>query len=455
MFWRSFGRVAFPGLALGLVGVSFGQTDNALAYVPDASNNTIMKFVARTGEYKGLIGTGFVQNIRGLEQNPFDGLLYAAVRYVTGSTSSGSVVRLNPYTGEYLGLVGTGFLENPDDIAFGENGTMYVSDMRSAGTVIQRFNPTTGEYRGLFANGFLGTSNNGAAIVSAPNNKILIVSEGGPSIMRFDGVTGAYEGMIGSGFFSNGRGLAYVEDPTNPMVMVGANTATGSVFKFRTSDSSFRGLIAASGFVPFVRGMAVMPNGWLLVRGFSTGTEYVARFVPETGEYKGLFAANFNTNGVGLATETPARVTGNLVFGNYIGTGVSRPVTFTVWSGSTLLDTQTINVTPNETNPTPYVFTTYARGNNLRVMARGTRWLRRASGAVNIAVGGVSGVNLSMINGDVDGSGEIDLTDIDQVISQYLQSPATPEDGDVDGSTEVDLTDIDIVIANYLQSDDQ
>ena len=53
------------------------------------------------------------------------------------------------------------------------------------------------------------------------------------------------------------------------------------------------------------------------------------------------------------------------------------------------------------------------------------------------------------IPGDVDGSGEVDLTDIDLVIANYLTSNAQ---FDIDLSGEVDLTDVDIAIANYLRA---
>lgn len=58
--------------------------------------------------------------------------------------------------------------------------------------------------------------------------------------------------------------------------------------------------------------------------------------------------------------------------------------------------------------------------------------------------------------GDVDNNGEVDLTDIDLVIADYL-TPGGSIEGDItdlDNSGEVDLTDIDIAVGNYLLSDD-
>ena len=54
---------------------------------------------------------------------------------------------------------------------------------------------------------------------------------------------------------------------------------------------------------------------------------------------------------------------------------------------------------------------------------------------------------ISMQNGDVDGSGEVDAADIDQVIADF--GGTTDTNTDVDASGEVDAADIDIVIANF------
>lgn len=63
---------------------------------------------------------------------------------------------------------------------------------------------------------------------------------------------------------------------------------------------------------------------------------------------------------------------------------------------------------------------------------------------------------ISLINGDVDQNGEVDLTDIDLVIADYLTAGGTTEGTitDLDANGEVDLTDIDVAIANYLQADE-
>lgn len=59
--------------------------------------------------------------------------------------------------------------------------------------------------------------------------------------------------------------------------------------------------------------------------------------------------------------------------------------------------------------------------------------------------------DVNLINGDVDGSGEIDAADIDEVIAAFGQVFPGDSDpyADLDLSAEVDAADIDIVIANF------
>ncbi len=60
--------------------------------------------------------------------------------------------------------------------------------------------------------------------------------------------------------------------------------------------------------------------------------------------------------------------------------------------------------------------------------------------------------SISLINGDVDNSGEVDAADIDAVIAAFGATDLG--DTDVDVSGEVDAADIDIVIANFGATDE-
>lgn len=67
-----------------------------------------------------------------------------------------------------------------------------------------------------------------------------------------------------------------------------------------------------------------------------------------------------------------------------------------------------------------------------------------------------TGIEVTLVGGDVNSDNTIDLADLDQVIADlYLMSePAHLLNTDVDHSGEVDLTDLDLIIGRYLTSGD-
>ena len=81
-------------------------------------------------------------------------------------------------------------------------------------------------------------------------------------------------------------------------------------------------------------------------------------------------------------------------------------------------------------------------------------WLRQTLD-FDSSISDVSDLDFALINGDADGSEEIDATDIDFVIADFGHSVGSDiwgdENGfiDLDRSGEVDAVDIDICIANF------
>ncbi len=93
-----------------------------------------------------------------------------------------------------------------------------------------------------------------------------------------------------------------------------------------------------------------------------------------------------------------------------------------------------------------------------RVSVNHGSWLRRTV-AFNTTAASVTGINVVCVNGDVDGSGEVDAADIDEVIADFGLAGTSPSypanrNSDLDRSGEVDAADIDIVIANFGAVDD-
>ncbi len=62
----------------------------------------------------------------------------------------------------------------------------------------------------------------------------------------------------------------------------------------------------------------------------------------------------------------------------------------------------------------------------------------------------ISFVGPEPIPGDLDGDGDVDLTDLAQLLANYgVTEGATYEDGDLDGDGDVDLSDLAELLAHY------
>lgn len=142
-------------------------------------------------------------------------------------------------------------------------------------------------------------------------------------------------------------------------------------------------------------------------------------------------------------------MSGNVTRSGFVGTPSVRPVTLEVRStsnvllGSYLLPATSVPLSS-------YV---------LDVLHTGTvNLLFKSPGFITRKLNGVAlnwnSVLPSVIlpNGDVDGSGEVDAVDIDEVISRFgavIGNANYSVTADVDGSGEIDAVDIDLVIANF------
>lgn len=155
------------------------------------------------------------------------------------------------------------------------------------------------------------------------------------------------------------------------------------------------------------------------------------------------YVARLNPYYVGLS--------GQLNLQNVAGSAEGHPIRIEFWQGSTLAHTVTSTVAQGGYRViVPFT-------GSYRVKIAGAPFLRSSGPIVNLANGVVRNVNLSLRNGDADGSGEVDLTDIDLIVGSYLSTPSSPgwiASHDLDFSGEVDLSDVDIAIANYLEADE-
>ncbi|MBX7131284.1 MAG: choice-of-anchor B family protein [Fimbriimonadaceae bacterium] len=84
-------------------------------------------------------------------------------------------------------------------------------------------------------------------------------------------------------------------------------------------------------------------------------------------------------------------------------------------------------------------------GANCTITVQGTHWLRKAT-SVTLGPSGFSGLNVSLINGDIDGDNAIDIGDYAILSSTY--GTTTPL-GDLNGDGDVDISDYAILSYNF------
>ncbi len=181
-------------------------------------------------------------------------------------------------------------------------------------------------------------------------------------------------------------------------------------------------------------------------------------FTAGNDSLNGTFAGYTNFNNQGPTIEIDAVVgganqtlSGTLNLNDTVfGGAYTRTITGTVKQGATTIGT----ITVNSINASSVAFSgdipASATGAATIEWDGGSFLLRKTNITLtgsNLAVGTVS-----MQNGDVDNSGEVDAADIDEVIANF--GSGADINSDVDVSGEVDAADIDIVIANFGGTDD-
>jgi hypothetical protein len=135
-------------------------------------------------------------------------------------------------------------------------------------------------------------------------------------------------------------------------------------------------------------------------------------------------------------------VSGTVNLAQWVPSRAGVPVTVEFLDSSlNLVDTK---VTMLDDNGRYTVSTAQSGSKFVRILS--PHFLAKRVGPYNLVGTPIAGVNVALVNGDADGSGEVDAADIDLVIMDFGSAePLT----DMDGSGEVDAADIDIVIANF------
>jgi hypothetical protein len=92
------------------------------------------------------------------------------------------------------------------------------------------------------------------------------------------------------------------------------------------------------------------------------------------------------------------------------------------------------------------------------VAFKANHWLRRVARSVRVNGANVSGVNVSLVNGDVDGDNEVTLIDFGALVAAFGSVPGdsnwNPE-ADLDGDAEVTLLDFGVLVKNFGETGEE
>lgn len=174
------------------------------------------------------------------------------------------------------------------------------------------------------------------------------------------------------------------------------------------------------------------------------GSYYVRVYETDSPTQTQLYKLNL------VGQTLPAIISGRITFLDWVNPNRSLPLTVTVRNSTTQAIVASFNTTTDTDGDYSVNTTALTFGQNYTLQIDSSVWLRKS---VEVLAAPAITHDFSVINGDADGSGEVDAADIDRVIAHFGSTGVPPTDGDLDGSGEVDAADIDIAISNFGGTD--
>lgn len=172
------------------------------------------------------------------------------------------------------------------------------------------------------------------------------------------------------------------------------------------------------------------------------------------------------SNSCGSATSNDAQltfqgqqiqVTGTVALGDYLGPVAGRVAEIQIRNVGGGTPLQTANVVLNSSGQYTMTLNSGINAGTYDFYAKGSHWLRRKRASVNVPAGGASGVDFSLINGDINNDNEIGIGDYSMLSASYnlfLGDPGYNAQADLNGDDEVGISDYAILSSNYGQFGD-
>lgn len=198
------------------------------------------------------------------------------------------------------------------------------------------------------------------------------------------------------------------------------------------------------GASPYTAGLSPVPP----VSGSTVLTFTVPTNAPNTLYYQCMTHIRMGWK----LTMRTATISGTVALSDFTPGPSGQAVTFEVFQGSTLVDTQTATLGSGGSFSIP----TFKFG-TLNVAAKASHWLRKVVSGVTVGNNGASGVAFTLTNGDVDNDNEVGPGDFGGLSAAF---GSVAGDGnwnamaDLDGDGEVGPSDFGVLSANFGMSGD-
>lgn len=175
--------------------------------------------------------------------------------------------------------------------------------------------------------------------------------------------------------------------------------------------------------------------------------------VPPPADWTVTYGGNFVRLTAARAIRGPILIEGEVDLDRYLGSYTNVGLTFTLKQGGSTIETQTVFPNPDRT----YAYSTRLRG-SYELWISGAHWLDRYYPIpVNLTDAGLTGVDLGLVNGDVNHDNEVGPADFTLMSAAFGSSTGDPNwnaAADVDGNEEVGPGDFTIIASNFGQMGD-